>query len=47
MTRFVQKSLVAALALGLAIGHAVAAEPAAKPDAPAVKLDKAKMYFPK
>ncbi|HEY6544305.1 MAG TPA: FKBP-type peptidyl-prolyl cis-trans isomerase N-terminal domain-containing protein, partial [Dokdonella sp.] len=43
MTRFVQKSLVAALALGLAIGHAVAAEPAAKPDAPAVKLDKAKI----
>ena len=43
MTRFVQKSLVAALAVGFAIGNAVAADPAAKPDAPAVKLDKSKI----
>src|SRR5690606_1991564 len=43
MTRFVQKSLVAALAVGFAIGNAVAADPAAKPAAPAVKLDKSKI----
>ena len=43
MTRFVQKSLVAALAVGFAIGNAVAADPAAKPEAPAIKLDKAKI----
>jgi len=42
MTRFVQKSLVAALAVGFAIGNAVAADPA-KPAAPAVKLDKSKI----
>jgi FKBP-type peptidyl-prolyl cis-trans isomerase len=43
MTRFVQKSLVAALAVGFAIGNAVAADPVAKPDAPAIKLDKSKI----
>lgn len=46
MTRFVQKTLVAALAASFAIGSAVAADPA-KPEAgkaaPAVKLDKAKV----
>ena len=49
MTRFVQKSLVAALAVSFAIaGSAIAAEPATKaapaaPAAPAVKLDKNKI----
>ncbi len=47
MTRFVQKSLVAALAVSFAIGTAVAAEPASKPEmgkaAAPVKLDKAKV----
>jgi len=40
MTRFVQKSLVAALAVGFAVGSAFAQESAAKPE---VKLDKAKI----
>ena len=45
MTRFVQKTLVAAMAVSFAIGSAIAAEPATKaePAAPAVKLDKNKI----
>jgi len=47
MTRFVQKTLVAALAASFAVGSAVAAEPAAKPAAeaakPAIALDKNKI----
>jgi FKBP-type peptidyl-prolyl cis-trans isomerase len=47
MTRFVQKTLVAALAASFAIGNAVAADPVAKPGAeaakPAVAIDKNKV----